>query len=80
MAAAGRPTGTAAEFTVVPAERAVPLPEEAGFDLGAALGVPALTAHRALTVADDGPRRLRPGALAARWCSPRAGPERSGTR
>jgi NADPH2:quinone reductase len=63
MATAGRPTGTAAEFTVVPAERAVPLPDEAGFDLGASLGVPALTAHRALTVAEDGPRRLRPGTL-----------------
>ncbi|GAB1327916.1 NADPH:quinone reductase [Streptomyces sennicomposti] len=63
MAAAGRPTGTAAEFTVVPAEQAVPLPDEAGFDVGAALGVPALTAHRALTVAENGPRRLRPGAL-----------------
>jgi len=63
MATGGRPTGTAAEFTVVPAERAVPLPDEAGFDLGASLGVPALTAHRALTVAEDGPRRLRPGAL-----------------
>jgi NADPH:quinone reductase len=63
MATAGRPTGTAAEFTVVPAERAVPLPDAAGFDLGASLGVPALTAHRALTVAEDGPRRLRPGAL-----------------
>lgn len=64
MAAAGRATGTAAEFTVVPAGQAVPLPDEAGFDVGAALGVPALTAHRALTVAEDGPRRLRPGALA----------------
>jgi NADPH2:quinone reductase len=64
MAAAGRPTGTAAEFTVVPSEQAAPLPDEAGFDVGAALGVPALTAHRALTVAEDGPRRLRPGALA----------------
>ncbi|MEU8874618.1 NADPH:quinone reductase [Streptomyces javensis] len=63
LAAAGRPTGTAAEFTVVPAERAVPLPDEAGFDVGASLGVPALTAHRALTVAEDGPRRLGPGAL-----------------
>ncbi|WP_245687523.1 NADPH:quinone reductase, partial [Streptacidiphilus griseoplanus] len=63
MAAAGRPTGTAAEFTVVPAEQAVQLPDEAGFDVGAALGVPALTAHRALTVAEDGPRRLWPGAL-----------------
>ncbi|MEU6356853.1 NADPH:quinone reductase [Streptomyces sp. NPDC047072] len=63
MAAAGRPTGTAAEFTVVPGELAVPLPDEVGFDVGAALGVPALTAHRALTVAEDGPRRLGPGAL-----------------
>jgi NADPH2:quinone reductase len=63
MATAGRPTGTAAEFTVVPAGRAVPLPDGAGFDLGASLGVPALTAHRALTVAEDGPRRLGPGAL-----------------
>jgi len=63
MATAGRATGTAAEFTVVPAEQAVPLPDEASFDVGASLGVPALTAHRALTVAEDGPRRLRPGAL-----------------
>jgi NADPH:quinone reductase len=66
MATAGRPTGTAAEFTVVSAEQAVPLPDEAGFDVGASLGVPALTAHRALTVAEDGPRRLRPGALDGR--------------
>src|SRR3954470_9791005 len=63
MAAAGRPTGTAAEFTVVPAERTVPLPDGVSFDVGASLGVPALTAHRALTVAEDGPRRLAPGAL-----------------
>ena len=63
MAAAGRPTGTAAEFAVVPADRAVALPDEIGFDIGASLGVPALTAHRALTVAEDGPRRLRPGTL-----------------
>lgn len=63
LAAAGWPTGTAAEYTVVPGELAVPLPDEVGFDVGAALGVPAMTAHRALTVAEDGPRRLRPGAL-----------------
>ncbi|GAA4946479.1 NADPH:quinone reductase [Actinoplanes utahensis] len=63
MASAGRATGTAAECTVVPSELAVPLPDEASFDLGASLGVPAITAHRALTVAEDGPRRLRPGAL-----------------
>ncbi|MBR7829686.1 NADPH:quinone reductase [Actinospica sp. MGRD01-02] len=63
MAAAGRPTGTAAEYAVVPADRAVPLPENTDFEVGASLGVPALTAHRALTVAEDGPRRLAPGAL-----------------
>jgi len=55
--------GTAQEFAVLPAERVFPLPENAGFDLGASLGVPAITAHRALTIAEDGPRRLRPGAL-----------------
>lgn len=66
MAAAGRPTGTAAEFSVVPGDRAVPLPDEVSFDVGASLGVPALTAHRALTVAEDGPRRLRRGALDGR--------------
>jgi NADPH2:quinone reductase len=55
--------GTAQEFAVLPAERVFPLPEHAGFDVGASLGVPAITAHRALTVAEDGPRRLHPGAL-----------------
>ncbi|MGB3772061.1 MAG: alcohol dehydrogenase catalytic domain-containing protein, partial [Rhodococcus sp. (in: high G+C Gram-positive bacteria)] len=58
-----RPTGTAQEYTVVPSDRVVPLPENADFDLGASLGVPAITAHRALTVAEDGPSRLHPGAL-----------------
>ncbi len=62
MATAGRPAGTAAEFTIVDADRAVPL-GGAGFEVGASLGVPALTAHRALTVSEDGPRRLQPGAL-----------------
>ncbi|PZF56484.1 NADPH:quinone reductase [Curtobacterium sp. MCSS17_008] len=66
MAAASRPTGTAQEYTVVPAERAVPLPEGTSFDVGAALGVPAMTAHRALTTHEDGPRRLAPGALDGR--------------
>ena len=44
-----RPGGTAAEYTVVPQQLAVPLPDDASFDLGASLGVPAVTAHRALT-------------------------------
>ncbi|SHL52219.1 NADPH2:quinone reductase [Pseudonocardia thermophila] len=40
--------GTAAEYAVVPAERAVPLPDGATDDLGACLGVPALTAAHCL--------------------------------
>jgi NADPH2:quinone reductase len=59
-----RPYGTAAEMTVVPERQAVPLPDEASFDLGAALGVPFVTAHRCLTVAEEGPYHLGPGALA----------------
>ena len=59
-------SGTAQEYTVVPAERVVALPEGIGFDEGASLGVPAITAHRALTVAEGGPDRLHPGALAHR--------------
>ncbi len=58
--------GTAAEYAVVPEAHAVPLPEGASYDLGAALGVPAMTAHRALTVAEDGPGRLAAGALEGR--------------
>ena len=64
LAGDGRPaSGTAQEYTVVPAERAFPLPAAADFDLGASIGIPAVTAHRALTVAEDGPARLHPGAL-----------------
>lgn len=51
--AAGDQYGTAAEWTVVPAEQAVPLPDGASFELGAQLGVPALTAHRCVFA--DGP-------------------------
>lgn len=66
MAAASRPTGTAQEYTVVPAARAVRLPEGTSFDVGASLGVPAMTAHRALTTHEHGPARLSPGALEGR--------------
>ena len=66
LAAHQRPTGTAQEFTVLPASRLVHLPDAAGFDLGASLGVPAMTAHRALTVHEGGPSRLAPGALEGR--------------
>jgi NADPH:quinone reductase len=43
-----RQGGTAAEYTVVPAQRAVRLPDAASFDVGACLGIPAMTAHRAV--------------------------------
>ncbi|MEI5582599.1 MULTISPECIES: NADPH:quinone reductase [unclassified Agromyces] len=66
LAAHQRPTGTAQEFAVLPASRVVRLPDAASFDLGASLGVPAMTAHRALTVHDGGPDRLAPGALDGR--------------
>jgi len=67
LAADGRPaSGTAQEYTVVPAERVFPLPEGADFELGASIGVPGVTAHRALTVSEDGPARLQPGALGER--------------
>ena len=61
-----RANGTAQEQIVLPATQAVPLPDEASFDVGASLGIPALTAHRCLTVAEGGPTRLQPGALAGR--------------
>lgn len=62
----GLPYGTAAEYCVLDWHRVVRLPDSlAGgeaFDLGACLGVPAITAHRALT---SGPRnsRLGPGSM-----------------
>jgi len=52
-AQAGRAHGTGAQFCMVPAQYAVPLPNDASFEVGACLGVPAVTAHRALF--SDGP-------------------------
>ncbi|MFW6412499.1 MAG: NADPH:quinone reductase [Oceanicaulis sp.] len=43
-----RAGGTCAEVCVLPAEYAAPLPDPVSFEAGACLGVPALTAHRAL--------------------------------
>jgi NADPH2:quinone reductase len=53
FAARQRQYGTAAEYTVVPAEQAVPLPDGVDPDLAASLGIPAMTAHRCLFA--DGP-------------------------
>jgi NADPH2:quinone reductase len=58
-----RAHGTAAELTVQDASHVVPLPDDASYDLGASLGVPAITAHRALTSGEFGPSRLGPGSL-----------------
>jgi NADPH:quinone reductase len=53
MAAASGRWGTAAQWSVVPSRQAVALPDGASAELGACLGVPAMTAHRALFA--DGP-------------------------
>jgi NADPH2:quinone reductase len=41
-----RPFGTAAQYTCVPAHKAVGLPPKVDFTIGACLGIPAMTAHR----------------------------------
>ncbi|MFG1915803.1 NADPH:quinone reductase [Micromonospora sp. NPDC048898] len=58
-----RPWGTAAEYTLVPVRQAVRL-GDASFEVGAALGIPFLTAHRCLTAGEFMPDTLRAGALA----------------
>ena len=49
----GRFWGTAAQFSVVPAHKAVRLPDHIDFDAGACMGIPAMTAHRCVMA--DGP-------------------------
>ncbi len=44
----GRAMGTAAEYVVLPSNQAVHLPDAVSFEVGASLGIPALTAHRCL--------------------------------
>jgi NADPH:quinone reductase len=48
-----RPFGTAAEFTVVPLDHVAPLPENVSPEEGACLGIPGITAHRAVHVAGE---------------------------
>jgi len=47
-AAWGRPSGTAAQYVVLPQAQAVPLPEGVDGEAGACLGIPALTALHAM--------------------------------
>lgn len=49
-----RPTGTCGEYTVIPADRAVRLPDGVGFDVGACLGIPARTARHAVAMSGVG--------------------------
>jgi NADPH:quinone reductase len=65
-AAHERPYGTAAEYTVVPARQVVLLGPEPSLELGAALGIPFLTAHRCLTLAEALPDRVGAGTLTGR--------------
>lgn len=58
-----RSDGTAQEYVTLPAAQVVPLPDSASFDIGACMGIPALTAYRALTAHRDSPLQLQPGAL-----------------
>jgi NADPH:quinone reductase len=62
----GRADGTAQEYVVLSRRQVVRMNDDVPFEVGAALGIPALTAHRCLTVASDGPARLAPDALAGR--------------
>jgi NADPH:quinone reductase-like Zn-dependent oxidoreductase len=45
--------GTAAEYVSIDSSRAAHLPEPASFDVGACLGIPAMTAHRAVFADGD---------------------------
>ena len=72
-----RRLGTAAEFVAIAGQRAPHLPDNADFDVGACLGIPAMTAHRCV-FADgsvDGQRVLvtggagRVGFYAVQWAS-----------
>jgi NADPH2:quinone reductase len=49
-AAWSRPHGTAAEFVVLPERQAVPLPAGVAAEVGACLGIPALTAFHAIAM------------------------------
>ena len=42
----GRRFGTSAEYITLPEEQAVFLPDEASFEVGACMAIPAMTAHQ----------------------------------
>ena len=77
-----RPSGTAAEYTVVPAGRAVELPDRVSDEVGACLGIPGTTAHRAVFGAARPPARrcscMACSAGSGRW--PHSWPAGAGPR
>lgn len=62
LAAHSNRWGTAAQWCVVPQAKAIPLPDDASFELGATLGVPSVTAADCLF--GDGPITGRPVLIA----------------
>ena len=67
-----RPFGTAAEYTVVPLNLTIPLSETVSMEQGACLGIPGITAHRAVHVAGPVQRRtvlVQGGAGAVGFCA-----------
>ena len=67
-----RPFGTAAEYVALPSEQAVPLPGNVSFEQGACLGIPGITAHRAVHVAGSVDQRtvlVQGGAGAVGQCA-----------
>ncbi len=50
-----RAFGTAAEYIVLPQRQAVPLPADTSFEIGAGLGIPAMTAWYAVMLANLSP-------------------------
>jgi NADPH2:quinone reductase len=50
-----RPFGTCAEYVALPSAQAVRLPANTSFEVGACLGIPAMTAYHAVTVARAAP-------------------------
>jgi NADPH:quinone reductase len=67
-----RPFGTAAQYTVVPLKQAVALPEGVPLEQGACLGIPGITAHRAVHVpgqVDEGTVVVQGGAGAVGACA-----------
>ena len=74
-----RAFGTCAEYVVLPAAMAVPLPDHVSFEDGACLGIPAMTAYHAVAVAEAwaGSTLLISGGAGASAITPSSSPRRA---